>query len=173
MNNKIVLVKIVSILFTLVLLLVACSQKREHSNPLDPLYNGPITYVISSKVINIDSKTNLALIDSSNGIFKFSYTGPKPDISTGNILVGSEGYGYLRYVTSIKSSSSNQIIVETRQASLTEAVSLGSIDTTMILTPGGSNYRLLKALSGVKVQDSFIDLSNVILYSGKIDIQIL
>jgi hypothetical protein len=167
-KKKKIFVIFTNVIYIALMVFIVTCRIRENTNPLDPQYEGPIDYVVSDKIFSIDKLNNVSVVDTTGGVYTMIYTGPKPDISKGTILTGSEGYGYLRYVTSVQSVGSNKIKAQTRQAALTEAVIMGSIDTTITLMTEGENYKLKRAIHGVKVKEGFIDLTDITLYNGKV-----
>lgn len=117
-------------LITILLLTIfAFSCKKEKSN--NPPDAGPIE--LWSNVRVIDS-TQLTLSEDTSllntGTYKFTVIGTAPTITTGDIIVGATGDGYIRKVTSV-SVSGNIITLQTSQASMANVFKSGKIDFTM------------------------------------------
>ena len=161
---------IIAVGISVAALLIGLScEKWDHTNPLDPLYTGPLVPSVNGTVMQLSKQKNITVIDTSNGTFIIQYTGQKPDVTAGSILVSAEGNGYLRKVISVQQSGSNTLVCQTEQACITDAVVTGEIDTTVALSFANANAVLQKTLPGVKTGENEISLDNVELYSGKIN----
>ena len=113
------------------ILFMDCS-KPEHSNPLDPLYEGETT-IIQQDIFNLSTLADITVTDTTGGSFTISYTGDKPAIDVGSILVSEDGGGYLRKVTSVQEPDAATLTCQTQQAAITDAVIQGNADTTFAL----------------------------------------
>lgn len=117
-------------LITILLLTIfAFSCKKEKSN--NPPVAGPIELwnnvrVIDSTQLTLSEDTSLL----NTGTYKFTVIGTAPTITTGDIIVGATGDGYIRKVTSV-SVSGNIITLQTSQASMANVFKSGKIDFTM------------------------------------------
>lgn len=102
--------------------------------------------VRSGRTVVVDS-TRLELVSDSSeraaGTLRFSVREPPaPEVETGDILVGAEQGGFLRRVNAV-SVSESEIVAETEQASLAQAVTEpGSFSTTVRLGPGARARRV-------------------------------
>ena len=108
----------------------ACKKEKEPSPP----NNDEISIPETTKVIDQNTwNSSFVGVDSSNYTitFKKDLTNKVP-ISVGDIIVSTDGYGYLRKVTSIKDEGGN-IKIYTSFASMTEAIENGnfSFNTTL------------------------------------------
>ncbi len=152
--------------------------KRPHSNPLDPNYEGNQNYVISNNAKVLDKKNGVSLIDTTGSMYLFSFSGSFPDIQKGNIIIGSQGHGYLRKVESITRKPNNLFEVETAPASLNEAVIKGELDTTISLTFENSGLQkstnkglvpVYEFPPGVRLENGKIIIKDLELFSGETD----
>ena len=146
---------------------VSCSRGKSPTGPGDTLNGGA---VIAPQTKVVDDVPNLTATSVTDNAITYSYTGKAPSIKTGDVLVSGEENGYLRKVTAV-SVSTGKIIVQTEQATLTDAVKKGEIDTTLTLNfsamKTGTGGRVMKLADGVSITDNGLDLSNVSL-TGKI-----
>ncbi|MBN1292002.1 MAG: formylglycine-generating enzyme family protein [Candidatus Latescibacteria bacterium] len=164
------MLKVLRLLFSFLavfILTISCGKDSSTGHGDDDTSNES---VISEKTKVIEQEENLTLDTVKENTLTYSYTGSKPDISTGDILVSVEGDGYLRKVTDV-STKGDKITVETEQAALTDAVVQGDADTTITLDFTAQKIGtegVFKAVEGVSLSKNGIDLSGVELYSGKI-----
>jgi len=150
------------------LTLLSC-RKFEHTNPLDPDYEGPTPTKIKEEVVNIQESPNVTLSDSSNGIFVFTYSGSTPNIDKGSVLVGTEGRGYIRRVTGVNILDQNRISYQTEQGCLTDVFVSTDFDTSLILDISKGEPSLFKSMSGIRIdQNGHIHLENLVLFEGNI-----
>ncbi|HUT52203.1 MAG TPA: hypothetical protein VM658_02320 [bacterium] len=96
----------------------------------------PIPDKMADNVILIDEITSVLLSDTTDGTYTYDYTGAAPDINPDDILLSSEGYGYLRKVISVNDTGTS-LLVGTTQATLEEAFENLTIGLTQALTPAG------------------------------------
>jgi hypothetical protein len=155
----------------LALILVALIGSSCEKTPTGPK-NVP-EVVVSEKTVVLEEKEDVSLKDITDSTYIFEFSGAKPKISEGDVLVGSEKGGYLRRIKSA-TIEDDKITVETGFATLTDAIIKGSLDTTIQLniarTPkqGEQTSRLIYAAKGVSVAEGVIPLSGVQLFSGTI-----
>lgn len=125
---------------SIVLLGLTTSCGSDSGSPTDPpLGHEP---VISDAAVVVDSTVLVLLSDSlerASGTYRFRVIGsPAPTIEPGKVIVGAQGPGFLRRVSSV-STSGDEITVITTPASLTDVVERGSFQTTVQMTePAGS-----------------------------------
>ncbi len=80
-----------------------------------------------------DSSVTEVIVDSSRVILIFS-SGFVPNIQVGDIIVGTSGLGYLRKVQAVRISNDTMYLT-TEQASLSEVILSGEMDTLMAINP--------------------------------------
>jgi hypothetical protein len=93
----------------------------------------------TTKVADSDTRSSLQAYDSQSGQMRFGKDSPVlQNLAVGDVLASEVSknapYGYLRKVSSIKREN-GQVILETTQASLEEAISHGDIDANFELKP--------------------------------------
>lgn len=117
------LLSILVLLLSLTFILGGC-EKEEQITP-EP----SVTIPSSTKIISdSDWESNVTSIDASdytftaNSILEFTY-----NLQEGDIIVSSVGEGYLRKISNI-TKSNGQVVIETVEASLTDAVEKGSVE---------------------------------------------
>ncbi len=109
----------------------SCKKENEPESPNNDEFSIPKT----TKVIDQNTwNSYFVALDSSNYTFTFKkdITNKIP-INTGDIIVSTDGYGYLRKVTSTKEEGEN-MKVYTSFASLTEAVEKGNFSLNTVLS---------------------------------------
>ncbi len=115
---------------------------------------------VEGDVIVVEEETSLILESLDQDSLTFSYAGQPPNIQVGDILMGTQGGGYLRGVSSIDYGN-NTITVTTVQSAMDEVVQGGSFSTSISMTPSGENQR--SAQAGVRVinANGLIDLTGL------------
>ena len=120
-------------------------------------------------IISDDSPITLEQIEDSTYVFSFA-GGPTP-IEVGNILICSQGKGYVRLVTGIESTS-QRIFIQTTNAWLTDAVIYGGTETLSSIGFGSGELAGPKSaieLAPCAVLTSGgVDLSGLTLYEGEV-----
>ena len=118
-----------------VLLGLTASCSSDSGGPLGP--SQPLEPIIKDAAVVVDSTVLTLLSDSlerSTGTYRFRVIGnPAPILEPGNVIVGAQGPGFLRRVTSV-STSGDEITLVTTQAALTDVVERGSFHTTVQMT---------------------------------------
>lgn len=106
-----------------------------------PLPEQPPDVIVpeTTKVADEETREALESFELDSGVLRFTSTTPAlQDLEVGDVVVSSPSeaapYGYLRKVTAIRQES-GEVIVETAQASLTEAIHEGSFQAEGKLTP--------------------------------------
>ncbi len=168
-NNKrfILSLRIFVLLFSTAIIYTGCSKEEDIGDPKDN------TAVVKQnvKVINPNDAIIISNSDGlSQGTYKFEFSTAPDNFSVGDIIVGKEGYGFLRRVNSV-STKGNTVIFETEQATLTDVFSqanysLGPDDfqgTTTVKSTGEG----VKMLKGTSPSSFEYDFSNTILYGDK------
>lgn len=114
------------------------------------------TPALSDETTVMDS-TDYALVSDTSelaqGTYRFQAKGDAqlPDLEKSDIIVGrSEGGGFLRKVTSA-SSSGNELVAETEQARITEALDAGKFSLTMSMDPTASARVKRSTVTGQKI----------------------
>ncbi len=150
----------------------------------NPYYSDTLSinvYTLNEDVVEIDTAAASLISDSimlSQGIYQFNQAIPM-QIDTGDIIVSSDGYGYMRKVTDVVTSG-NEVILETIQATLEEVIDeMDLVDSIQVLInssksamvngkPVGVNIKYIHP--GVKLSKSGDGLSfdNTVLYSGQV-----
>ena len=131
------------------LLGLTASCSSDSGNPLGP--SQTLEPIIKDAAVVVDSTVLTLLSDSlerASGTYRFRVIGsPASTIEPGNVIVGAQGPGFLRRVTSV-STSGDEITLVTTQAALTDVVERGSFQTTVQMTaPAGSPGSLLAGFS--------------------------
>ncbi|MCK4661575.1 MAG: hypothetical protein KAT68_01815 [Bacteroidales bacterium] len=137
---------------------------------------------LSSETVIIEDSTSTVVSDSTqleNGIYVIEFDDEIPDIKINSVIVGTEGYGYLRKVTGISKNKST-LTLETEDAKLTDVIEeCNIIDSIKLLLDSANNIyyngkiipmKVVYLADGVKLKTkgSGIDLTNRILYSGNV-----
>jgi PKD repeat protein len=94
----------------------------------------PHQSIYNSAVIIVDQTSTLNLVDVGENYLTFSATGSAPFLDIGNVLVGSQGEGFLRVVTNV-TNDTNTVLVTTELASLTDVFEQADIEGTIYFTP--------------------------------------
>ena len=117
--------------------------------------------ILSDNAVALDDETNQKLVSASPDNSSLTFESPTTlleELEVDDVIaVGvteETPYGLLRKVTS-KSYSGNQVIVETTQAKLTDAIEQGviSISKTLNSSDLDGQYATVKAVQGVTVKD--------------------
>ena len=112
------------ILFSL-LMLLACSKDDAPKTPETAL-----TPVVRENVKIIDA-TKLQLdvtpTQIENGVYQFTFSGTAPNITIGDVIVGEQGNGFLRKVTSIVVNG-NTITLQTTQGAMSDVFKEGGFN---------------------------------------------
>lgn len=93
----------------------------------------------TTKVINADTRAALSAFDTTTGTMRFSQSTPTlANLKANDVLVSEPSSvapnGYLRKVVSVRTEGS-EMVLETTQANLTDAVSQGTLEANGNLTP--------------------------------------
>ncbi|HPO12307.1 MAG TPA: hypothetical protein PLI09_02600 [Candidatus Hydrogenedentes bacterium] len=115
----------------------------------------------SEEVIVLDEFPSISLDEIWGDIVSFFTGGEATPFEVGDIIVGSDGGGFLRRVTAIDQDQ-GRITTETEWASLAEAVDDGSLSGEVTFLP--EDFRRAK-VPMVKADDIVINLNNITLYS--------
>jgi len=105
--------------------------------PEDAYFVGPLVtedphVLIDEDVIVIDQQDGISLAGTSGTTYTFTISDHAPQIAVGDVILGSDGHGYLRKVSGIDLQD-DQIIVETSDAELTDAIVSCDLDTSVSL----------------------------------------
>ena len=128
--------KIQVFLFSALGIFIAMSgcQKFEHTNPVDPEYNGQET-VINEQTVSLDSATFISNINSINGdSISVKNLAAFGDIREGSIIISDYGDGVCKYVLDIQEINNDHVLV-TRTARLDEVILNGRIEYKAKATP--------------------------------------
>lgn len=130
------------------------------------------TVVVDSTEMELTSTEE----ERDEGVLRFEVSGESaPDVEVDDVLVGAEDGGFLRRVTSVERQGS-ELIAETSQAALTEAVEAGSFEAETSLTPGEEQpavrsrgdvvwgrTRVASTAPSVTVEGGEIDLAGLVI----------
>ena len=138
-----------------------------------PSVDKPI--VLNNNVKIIDKKSmilNLNPVQIANGIYQFTFSGATPIITSGDVIVGEDGEGYIRKVIS-SSVNSNSITLNTIQGSMSDVFSDGSFNFNMSLN--GSSQEKIKLGDGFNYSINNLNLYqdgplSIVLNNGYIDL---
>lgn len=127
--------------------------------------------VIASNVEVVDS-TELYLIATDSNALIFIVEG-EPEIEVGDILVGTQGHGFLREVISIEQQDS-LLTVQTDTASLSQVVEEGNLSVDMQLNlEDADSVNFYQPLGGKVARQidngGGVDLSGFVIYSGEVN----
>jgi hypothetical protein len=122
-----------SLIIPIVLLaMLSCKKDKneitpeETATPSQPL--APPDLWDNVKIIDTTTYTlNQSPTLIGNGIYQFSFTGATPTITIGDIIVGSEGNGYLRKVSGVTLNSGN-VSLQTTQARMEDVFKNGGLN---------------------------------------------
>ncbi len=121
------------LILSLIIIMSSCKKDEEDVSP-DPKPQPEETIVVAdeTKVVDMQTRQLIEAMDTTN--FTFTFTGNNEfsdNLAVGDILVDSTSpeapFGYLRKVSHIEDTK-GQVIVQTEQASITEAVHKGTIN---------------------------------------------
>lgn len=115
----------------------------------------------SEEVIVLDEFPTISLDEIWGDIVSFFTGGEATPFEVGDIIVGSDGGGFLRRVTAIDQDQ-GLVTTETELASLAEAIDDGSLSGEVTFLP--EDFRRSK-VPLVKADDIVINLNNITLYS--------
>lgn len=159
--------RILVLFISTAIIYTGCSKEEDNKAPQDN------TAVVKQnvKVINPDDATLISNSDELlEGIYKFEFNTAPDNFTVGDIIVGKEGYGFLRRVNSV-STKDNTVIFETEQASLTDVFSqanysFGADDFqgTTTVKSTGEGVKMLKSSTPSSFE---YDFSNTILYEDE------
>lgn len=161
--------KIIALLF--VLILIGCSND-DSINDVNPGEQKPeiqenVVAILSENSQLISSETDLA-----NGIYSIVFSENPPEIVANDILVGDEGEGFLRKVTSV-SANGNTLTMQTTQANMEDVFKIATIEFTTDISEssrmnnGKSQELEVNYLAkGVRLSGNGLeyDFSNTVLY---------
>jgi hypothetical protein len=140
-----------------------------------PIVTKTTAIVYDSSTVLVDEQDSLSLSSVSGSVYTYTYTGLPPDIKVGDIILSTDTAGYLRKVVS-KTISGNQLILDTKQASLAEAFTRIVLDTTVTLSfsgsPGGGKNtwgRQPYLAPGVQIRAGEIILDGQTLFDGLVN----
>lgn len=111
--------------------------------------------IIDDKSQIVSSETELA-----NGTYIIEFSGTPPEIEVNDIIVGGEGYGFIRRVTSV-SSDGNIVTMSTSQATLNDVFKSGTIEFTTDPTGNSSRTKSNHLDNEQELKDEYLfDLTN-------------
>ena len=132
----------------------------------------------TTEVLTETTTQYLAEISGDGAVFTFTQSTPSLNaLETGDVMVSdattNAPSGFLRKVTSV-SSSGGQVVVETEQATLEEAIESGEAHVSGVLRPGSIRGTALPRgatlVTASDIQDEFyLELKDVILYDDDRD----
>lgn len=95
----------------------------------------PSDVVLADNVQLFTADAPVRLTATEGTTYRFSYTGPSPQVAPGDVLLGTENGGYIRRVASVTQDTGSSLSVETMQASLSDAVEEGHFEGTIEINP--------------------------------------
>ncbi|MFC1694264.1 SUMF1/EgtB/PvdO family nonheme iron enzyme, partial [Candidatus Latescibacterota bacterium] len=161
---------VVWLMIAFVILSLSCGKDGGKS-PTGPGDDTPADMGISESAVVVEQRDDITVSTVAENEIVFTFTGKEPEVETGDVLVSGEGDGYLRKVKTV-TVDGNTVTVETEQATLTDVIEEGKIDTTITLDFGVEQLEkgigVMKAAKGVTTKAGGIDLSGVELFSGTV-----
>lgn len=173
--------KILSLLLISILCFTSCEKgddtPGEQNDNQDP-------NAITADNVEVILTENSELVSSeselSSGIYKIQFNETPPEIEVNDIIVGDEGYGFLRRITGI-SSSGNELTMQTTQANMEDVFGntninfttnlaalrgTGSVDSISSINYQRTNYE--RFAEGVSKSDNgfLFDFADVIINSN-------
>jgi len=157
------------------LILIGCSSdepsKIYDENPIqqdpqdDPNSENQEPILYENVVSILDSKSQIISSESDllNGIYIIEFSETPPEIQMNDIIVGGEGYGFIRKVNSV-SVDGSVTTMSTAPANLSDVFKSGTIEFTTDLTNSvnRSNKRSAKIPLGLEAREEFsFDLSDL------------
>ncbi len=127
---------------------------------------------LERNVIIIDNDSPITLEQIEDSTYVFSIVNGLPPIEAGDILIGSQGKGYVRLVTGIETTP-QRIIIQTTDAWLTDAVISGG--TEILSSIGFGSGELAGPKNAIELApcavlaSGGVDLSGLTLYEGEIE----
>lgn len=118
-----------ALLFTVTLVLIASCSKDGGDETLEE----HTTPILKDNVIIIDAgnlQLDLTQTQLDNGIYQFTATGVIPTIASGNVIIGDQGEGFIRKVTS-SVVNGNTITLQTTDGSMSDVFKEGGFDFTL------------------------------------------
>jgi photosystem II stability/assembly factor-like uncharacterized protein len=140
----------------LILFSTGCKPDEEENDPAD--LSTPII-AENTRVLDAQTREKISDIDTSNYTFTLSeHSHLSSDLKAGDIIVDDTSslapYGYMRRITNINDSKGD-VVIQTEQAKLTEAVRQGTINFNSG-TVNKSDIQRIKLAEGVELsQDKF------------------
>lgn len=121
-------------------------------------------------VIDDDSPVMLEYVEDST--YVFSIVDYPPEIGAGDILIGSDGEGYVRAVTGIESDV-RRLYIHTTRALLTDAVISGGAEFNSYVGFGSEQAmgtkNAIELAPGFALAGGGVGLSGIVLYEGEIE----
>ena len=171
MKPKFAATRIIICLLCVAFLILSCS--KDDNTPTGPVDENPDVVLSDSTVVIDTTKVSEPIIEGDD--YTFTFTGDTPDIIEGDIILGQTGGGYLRRVTGV-TIQGNQMILETVQATLTEAFEELEVQGNFSLSIGDSSvtnsvdnaskFGETFYLDGVTGADGGLNLHNVELFDA-------
>lgn len=96
---------------------------------------------VDTATVVVDSTSTYLVSDSvqqAAGTYVFAFNGSSPAIRVGSVIVGAQGGGFLRRVTGA-STSGNQMILQTTQATLSDILKSGTFQTNIPFASQGAS----------------------------------
>lgn len=121
-----------------------CRKNAEINDPDTPNTKGKIQLAEKTKIIETSLGLSAVAVDSTKLTFRFNSNSNSngPSIQVGDILIGKSGRGYIRKVESV-TTTGNTVTVGTSNASLDQAYSSLSIDTSLTFSPDVQNLEAI------------------------------
>lgn len=170
--------------FFLILLSISISLftscKKDKKNPLieesnsptsptltwEPLELWPNVHVMDSVKYTLDLSPSLI----NNGTYQFSFTGSTPTILSGDIIIGHQGLGYIRKVTSVVVNT-NTIVLQTTQGTMADVFKNGEFNFNMNMD--SMHQKVASSGFSYSINNKTIyqnGVLNIVLNNGQIDL---
>jgi hypothetical protein len=108
--------------------------------------------ITNSDLVQPEKYWTVTSIYGHGDTLRFDFSGNKPTVKIGSVLVGQMNGGYLRKVSAIIDTSGSSIIVLTQQASLLDIIKEGVLDSSINIQP--SQPIILGAMQKVSITKS-------------------
>jgi formylglycine-generating enzyme required for sulfatase activity len=170
--KKLARLSLVVVLVVLGSHLFGCSEDEERVTGPE---TGTDSLVIKENVVAMDTTDSLWVVSMDSTGMVVGYGGVEPGLDVGDVLVGSDGGGYIRRVTAVTVEDS-VVWVETEFGTLADVIERGLFRLEADVAPGeglqgawGQRVMEGKALPGVTLRDQEFHFDNVVLFDGEAD----
>ncbi len=119
---------LLSLLLASITLICGCSKDNNEPDPVDPglLELQQHVQVIDSTLMSVDYNAS----DISTGLYVFNTTGTPPAIQVNDVIVGAQGEGFIRIVSSV-SVNGTVVTLQTTQGTMEDVFKNGNFNFTI------------------------------------------